>query len=382
MARPRGSAAVHPGAWWTWALCLAVTAVRTTNLLVLVGVVVVALLVSWACATVAVTRRGLRFFLMLGVWIVGLRLLLQMVFAPRIPGTVLFTLPGFELPKWVAGISIGGAVTAESLLAALVAGGRLATVLICFGVVSTLASPARVLRSLPAVLYEAGATVTVAVSSTPQAIAELRRVRQARLLRGRPVRGPAGLRGLVMPVLEGALDRAITTAASMDARGYGRRGNVRESVRAARVCLVLGLGAVLVGTYGLLGGAALEGVAVPLTLVGAVVCGVALWLAGRGDQRSRYRPQHWTPAAFAVVACGLAPVLATFLVSATALEPPVVPLRFPPLPWPFVVALVVAVLPALIAPATPPTTPATPSTASATPPTTPAKPGTPLRSVS
>ncbi len=69
----------------------------------------------------------------------------------------------------LAGVTLGGPVTSESLVAAFSEGLQLATLLACVGAANSLASPYRLLRTLPSVLYELGVVVTVALSFAPQA---------------------------------------------------------------------------------------------------------------------------------------------------------------------------------------------------------------------
>src|SRR5213076_1388151 len=76
---------------------------------------------------------------------------------------------------------------------------QLAALLACVGAANSLASPYRLLRSMPAVLYELGVVVTIALSFAPQAALSAQRVRDARRLRGRPHRGLAGLRSTPQP---------------------------------------------------------------------------------------------------------------------------------------------------------------------------------------
>jgi len=345
---------VHPGAWWAWALGLAAVAARATNLVLLAGIVGVVLAVVWACRTPSPQQLSLAVFVRLAVWVVVLRVLLQIVFAPRLPGTVLFTLPEATLPGWAAGISVGGPVTLESLVAGVAAAARLAVVLICVGAVNTLATPGRLLKSLPAVLYEAGVAVTVGLTATPQAMAEVSRVRTARHLRGRPTRGAAGLRGTAVPVLEGALDRALTLASSMDARGYGRRDAAGPHRFRSLALLGVGLLSICVGAYGVLASGPSRSLAGPALALGAAACATSLLLAGRGSRRTRYRPIPWTASATAVALSGVVPVVAS--VVAAGLDPAVLmpstqPLVMPTMTWPLVLGLVVALTPMLVAPA-------------------------------
>ena len=117
---------------------------------------------------------------------------------------------------------LGGDVTLEGLLGAVYAGLQLATMLACVGAANALANPRRLLRAVPGALYEVGVAVVVALSFSPQLVEGVGRVRAARRLRGRPHTGLRGLRGVAMPVLEGALERSVDLAAAMDSRGFGR----------------------------------------------------------------------------------------------------------------------------------------------------------------
>ena len=229
---------LHPLAWWVWSLGLAAAAMRMTNPLLLGLVIVVAGWVVAARRTDAPWGRTFSFALRLGAFLVVMRVVLAALFGLRVPGTVLFTLPIVELPSWAAGVNIGGPVTVELLLGAATEGLRLAAIVACFGAASALANPYRLLRSLPAVLYEVGVALTVALAIVPNTVLTAGRVREARRLRGRAVRGLRGLQGLAMPVLEGALERSVDLAASMDARGYGRRRAVsRVAVAVSTVAL-------------------------------------------------------------------------------------------------------------------------------------------------
>ena len=203
---------LHPLAWWLWALALGAAALRTTNPFLLGLLVAVAWLVVAARHPNAPWARSFGSFVRLGVAVMVVRLLLQVLFGLRLPGHVLFTLPSADLPHWAAGVTLGGPVTSEALVSAFSEGLQLAALLACVGAANSLASPYRLLRSMPAVLYELGVVVTIALSFAPQAALSAQRVRDARRLRGRPHRGLAGLRGLAVPVLETALRRWTAAA--------------------------------------------------------------------------------------------------------------------------------------------------------------------------
>ncbi|MFE9886929.1 energy-coupling factor transporter transmembrane component T [Streptomyces scopuliridis] len=359
------SNALHAGAWWLWALGLAVAASRTTNPLLLGLLVGVAGYVVAARRTDAPWARSYGAFIKLGLAVIVIRLLFSVFLGSPVPGErVLITLPEVPLPDWAAGVRIGGRVTAEQLVFALYDGAKLATLLICVGAANALASPARLLKSLPGALYEAGVAVVVAMTFAPNMVADVGRLRTARRLRGRPTGGVRAVLQIGLPVLEGALERSVAVAASMDARGYGRTAEVPRAVRTTTTALTLGgLLGVCAGSYALL---AAEGAGYGLPLLGAGVAAAlaGLRLGGRRSVRTRYRPDRWGVRAWLVAGSGAA--VAALMIRAgavdpAALHPGVVPLVAPVLPlWPTAGALL-GLLPAFVAPVPAPSAAALPA---------------------
>lgn len=235
-----------------------------------------------------------RIYLYLGLLIVVIRVLFRILFGGSDGGTVLFTLPEIPLPSWAAGVRLLGDVSSESLLAGLYDGMRLAAIIICVGAANALANPKRLLKSLPPALYEVGTAVVVALSMFPQLAESVQRVRRARRLRGDPGKGIGALRRIVVPVLEDALERSMTLAAGMDARGYGRAGQSTRRERTVTGTLMLGgLIALCVGTYGFLDATAPQVLAWPMLVTGVVLAGLGFIAAGRRVERTRYRPDSW-----------------------------------------------------------------------------------------
>ncbi|GAA4921520.1 energy-coupling factor transporter transmembrane protein EcfT [Streptomyces coeruleoprunus] len=348
------SNAVHAGAWWLWALGLAVAASRTTNPLLLGLLVGVAGYVVAARRTDAPWARSYGAFVKLGLAVVVIRLVFSTLLGSPIPGThVLVTLPEVPLPDWAQGIRIGGRVTAEQLVFALYDGAKLATLLICVGAANALANPARLLKSLPGALYEVGVAVVVAMTFAPNMVADVARLRTVRRLRGRPTGGVKAVLQIGLPVLEGALERSVALAASMDARGYGRTAAVPAGVRRTTTVLTLGgLLGICAGAYGLL---TAEGAryGLPLVAAGLVAAVAGLWLGGRRSPRTRYRPDRWGPRSLLVAGSGVA--VAALMIMASghspeALRPGVTPLVTPALPvWP-ALSVLVGLVPAFVAP--------------------------------
>jgi energy-coupling factor transport system permease protein len=353
---------LHPGAWWVWALCLAVAASRTTNPLLLLLLVAVTGFVVAARRDASPWGRSYRMYLLLGVAVVAVRIVLHVLVGFGYGEHVLLRLPEVPLPAWAAGIELGGPLFLESLLDATFQGLRLATLIICLGAANSLANPKRLLRSMPGALHELGVALVVSVSVLPQLAESVQRVRRAQRLRGDTSRGLRGLPRVALPVLQDALERSILLAAAMDSRGYGRRTPVTATTRRLTSALLLSsLVALCIGVYGLLTADGGLLVAVVLLTTGAVLAAGGLALGGRESVRSRYRPDRWRAAEWLTASCGLACLVAVLVAGAVdegSLTTSMQPLAVPALPLVATVGVLLAALAALTSPP-PPSTPRT-----------------------
>lgn len=307
LTRPRLPRDLHPVAWWTWAVGLAAAATLTTNPLLLALLVTITALVVMARRSDHPWARSFRLYLLLGLMIVIIRVAFRILFGGVSYGKVLVDLPTIPLPDWVAGVRLLGPITQEALLAGLYDGLRLAAIVICIGAANSLANPKRLLKSVPPALYEIGTALVVAVTVFPQLADSARRVRAAQALRGDASRRVGRLRRFLVPVLEDALERSLSLAAGMDARGYGRAGTATRTQRwTTGILLLSGLCGLGVGTYALLDHSAPRWLAVPMLVGGTIVAIVGLVSAGRRVERSRYRPDRWQLAELVVAGSGLA----------------------------------------------------------------------------
>lgn len=298
---------LHPGAWWLWALGLAAAATATTNPWLLLTLAVVAGLTVALRRTEHPWAMSFRLYLGFAVVIVLVRVLFRLLLGGGLGTTVLLDLPVVPLPDWVAGVRLLGPVTLESVLGGLYDGMRLATIVLCVGAANSLANPKRVLRGMPPALYEIGTAVVVAVSVLPQLADSVRRVRAARALRGLPGGRFRRLRGFVVPVMEDALERSIALAAGMDARGYGRTGNLTRGRRATTGAFMLaGLVGICVGTYALLDQTTPRWLVAGGLATGLLLAATGFWSAGRNVHRTRYRPDRWAAEEVLVAISGLA----------------------------------------------------------------------------
>jgi energy-coupling factor transport system permease protein len=353
-ASGRAPRALHPVAWWLWAAGLATAAMRTTNPLLLLLVLAVLGLVVASRRTDAPWARAFRYYFVLALGVVVLRVVLRTLFAsPVVAGDhILVRLPQLPTPSWYAGIQIGGPISLEATLSAAYDGLRLACLLCCLGAANALANPKRALRVLPGALHELGVAAVVAVSVAPQLVESLQRVRLARRLRADSTRRFRALRGLVIPVVEDAFERSLRLAAAMDSRGYGRSGG--GSARSRRVTgafMVTGMLSLCAGVYALWDPTAPRVLALPTLAVGSALCVLALAVGSRRVRTTAYRPDPWRLPETVVAGCGLgAALLLTAVGGAAGLNPSVSPLQWPTLPLVPAAAIALAALAAVVAP--------------------------------
>lgn len=293
-APPGPRRALHPAAWWGWAAGAAVSATLTRNPLLLALIVTALTYVVVARRGDAPWARSLGLYALLAGAILGIRVVFQVLVGGLREGHVLVRLPQVSLPAWAAGIQVGGPVTLEALWFTVCDAGRLAALVWCVGAANSLANPRGLLRSLPHAAHRLATAVAIAVASAPQLVESTHRVDRARRLRaGRSTKAHA-IRGVVVPVLEDALERSLSLAASMESRGFG------------------------------------------------------------SDRRpSRYREQPWRPAETAVVASGvLAGALAVALrvIAPGDVWPPASPLAWPALTPAMLAIPVLLVLPGFVTP--------------------------------
>jgi len=347
---------LHPGAWWLWALGLAAAASRTQNPVPLLLILVVTGFVVAARRSDAPWGRAYGAFLKLALIVIAIRIVFQAVLSSGSQGsTVLVMLPQLPLPG-DTGLKLGGVVSLEAVLRAFYEGLQLATILCCVGAANSLGSARRLLRYVPGALYEVGVACVIALTFAPQLVTDAGRVRAAHRLRGQRPRGLKALRRLAMPVLEGALERSVELAAAMDSRGYGRTTDAGPTARRLTGALVLGgLFGVCIGVYGLLSGTSTGWLGLPMLLTGSVLAVAGLHFGGRRTGRTRYRPDPWATPEWLVAGSGLVAAVAMFvavetdpasLVRAAVTDPPPVPLLA-------TAGVLVALLPALLAPPLP-----------------------------
>jgi energy-coupling factor transport system permease protein len=276
---------LHPVAWMVWTIGSAVAATMTRNPLYLAIVLGVVAIHYYSLSS----RRGSE----AQGWQSMLRLAVGLVFL-FIPFNALSVHAGkhvlFSLPSnWPL---IGGNITLEAVIWGATTALGLLTLMVLFATFNLAVGQAQILRLTPAFVYEAGLTVSIALTFVPQMLVSAREIREAQLIRGHRMRRARDMLPLLMALLTTGLERSFQLAESMEARGYG---NVRPLPRQRDVLLKV---ATMLGLAGLLG------TAFVLTYLGgwtawlglALSAGVLLgvfWAQGRRVTRSRYHRERW-----------------------------------------------------------------------------------------
>lgn len=266
--------------------------------------------------------------------------------------TVLVELPAWQVTndQGLTVFQVGGPITAEGLVFGLVRALALLTVIYALATFNALVDHAQLLRGLPRWLDQAATIISIAIAFMPQLVAAQRDVREALALRGHRLRTLRDFLPLIMILLTEALERAMSLAESMEARGYSgppppNKETIGPRVRIALGLLLLGSGLVIADLASAPATAEAGGGFPPwlvalrwLGLPGALLILLALRQVAKRGRRSRYRQEVWRPRDTALGATsmvGAAILLGLFFTQPDRLHYwPLTELQLPPVsPW-------------------------------------------------
>ena len=245
---------------------------------------------------------------------------------------------------------VGGELTLNALVYGLLSGAAVLTLVLAGATLGAVLDGAALLRLLPARLTTVAVAGSVAWAFVPQTAAAFGQIREAQAARGHRVRGVRDLVPLLVPLLGGGLERALTLAEALESRAFGAPLGAATAPAPGRgVLAALGLTAGAVGAYLLAVGRA----GPALATLGAAL--VALTVAARepgggGPRRTRYRTARWGRAETLIGGTALVVLAVEIAVlrrnpTAFAYEP------YPRLVPPQVDLLLLAALAVLLAPA-------------------------------
>lgn len=280
-ARPLAPAA-HPAAWAGWLAAGMTMVFLTSNPLYLATVALVAFVVYGT--TRRTDRRSLDLLLPISLLFTVSMLPLNLLTGST-GATPLFDLPEVTLPGWLASVTFGGTITAESLAyAASRAVGIMAIVVMACAFNGAI-DHFRLLKLVPPGLAQLGIIVTVALLLIPETVARAAALREARVLRGH--RG--GLRSytaLLIPLLAESLERSVQRAESLDARGFGRlaAGPSATASVVTVACVAIAASTAFASYY-----TAHHGLMMTIAVAASGAALLAVWRQGSGNAAVRMR---------------------------------------------------------------------------------------------
>ena len=194
---------------------------RLQNKLLTISVLIIVGVIVYNFKSEGPWSESFNWALKLILFVIAFRVFVGIVIGVPVPGHTLFYLPEIPLPKWMAGITLGGAVTWERISSTVLESLTIASIIALFGAATALTNPRALLRAVPPLFYEVAMVLVIATSLTPQLVGNLKRIRIAQKLRGINTNRFLSWRQIAMPLLEDSLARALDLAAAMDSRGYG-----------------------------------------------------------------------------------------------------------------------------------------------------------------
>jgi energy-coupling factor transporter transmembrane protein EcfT len=195
---------------------------------------------------------------------------------------------------------------------------------------------------------------SVAFAFVPQTVAAFYEIREAQAARGYRPRGVRGFVPIIVPLLAGGMDRALTLAEALESRAFGSApGRSSRSSAWRRPALALGLTGGATGGYLM----ATNDVAVATACLGGSLA--LIWLgsrdaAGRSAGRTRYREPQWRRAD--TIVAGLTGLALMTIVASMARNSvglryePYPSLDLPPVDLPLLVGIGLLIAPAFWAP--------------------------------
>lgn len=292
-------------------LALAVAAGQATNFVSVSVVIAIAVVTMLAFRSDAPWAQSARFYLGLAAFVLLTRVIFRIIFNGQVGGTdIILSLPTLSVSLGFGpALTLFGDISAATLSAAILDGLRLSAIILSVAMANTLANPRKLLKNTPGALYEVATAISVAINLAPQLIESIQRVRRSRGLRGRN-KGIGVFASIVIPALEDTMDRSLALAASMDARGFGRRGNM--SLGTLRLVRGLSFSAAVilaVGAY-LLVAASEYGVLATILIVASLVAiAVVVRITSKQSVRTSYRKLRFGLVDWCLVATGAGIIL-------------------------------------------------------------------------
>ena len=238
--RARSESQLHPLAWAAW-LGAGLTMVLLTSNPLYIALITLSALVVYASHRRA-GRRAIDVLLVGGVALALLTIPLNLVTGST-GATSVFDLPSLTMPGWLAGVTFGGPVTAESLTYAAAHALAIAGMLALVCAFNASVDHFKLLKYTPPGLAQLGIIVTISLLLVPETLRRILTLSESRTVRGYESR-LRSVPGLLLPILAEALERSVQRAESLDARGFGRIASPPELFETVAAVACVGVAAI------------------------------------------------------------------------------------------------------------------------------------------
>jgi energy-coupling factor transport system permease protein len=328
--------------WLLWGLCAMVPMLVSRHPLVVLEMlaIVVAVRLVWAGRLVqgwSWIARVAAIFVLVGVLFNALTV--------HSGNQVLFHIPD-AIPL------IGGRVTLNAVVYGLVSGVAMLTLVLTGTTVAAGLSWSELVRSLPPRVAPIAVAGSVAWSFLPGASRAFVDIRESQASRGHQLRGARDIPQLAVPLIEGGLERALTMAEALEARGFGSSQQPRHARGSDRWTLLAIVTGLVVGAYALAMGR--EMIAFVSFVVVLIAGGFVAKTSRSIPSRERYRVIRWSQADRIVAGASIVAFIGFLWRQATAgsagVFNPYPNLHIPSLDTMMVLSLALLLVPAAIAP--------------------------------
>ena len=284
----RDVAALDPRAWLVWAVAASAPPLLGRNPFVLAATLLAVLGVRAAWSGGAPHAAPWRGILRLALVFAAVGVLFN-VLTVHVGDRVIARLPE-AIPI------VGGPLTLNALVYGLLGAVAVLTLVLVGVTLGAVLDWTALLRLLPARLTTVAVAGSVAWAFIPQTAAAFAEIREAQTARGYRPRGARDLIPLVVPLLSGGLEKALTLAEALEARAFGAPLDPSQlDSRPWRGLLTaLGLTGGAVGAYLLAVGRPLAAITTLAAATGALLLAAREPRdAGNRLRRTRYREPAW-----------------------------------------------------------------------------------------
>ena len=334
------SQVIDSRAWLIWLIAMLFVALSTRNPFYQ-ALLMMWIVITWQSPKNSPTLFGLKNIVHFGVFAIFFGTLFNAL-TVHVGQTTLWSIPG-NIPI------LSGSVTLEAAAFGASSGFTIVLLILIFTRFSLAIDYPDLLRLMPAALFEMGLMISISLTLIPNMRRAWRDIRHTQALRGHRIQGLRDIAPLVVPLVVNGLERALTLAEAMEARGYARRDTTldRPTKLLFGMSLIGLLMFVVANTFINLN----RFIVIGTVMICIIGIGFGLRRLNASITRTRFRQNHWAWNETLVTISALVIVTAFLVATPQILNFSTYPrLEMPPFnPW-LGITTIAAAIPALLTP--------------------------------